>query len=166
MRGRSDTGVRTALPELLGAVDLGPLGQVSFAVADFDGWLRFHANVFGPFQVRRYVLDPTWVTCRGEPCSATIQVALGRLGDVEIEVIAVEQGDYPTAEYVRQHGDGVHHLGFYVTDLVSKQAALQSLGFEVIVEGGAPRGSRFCYLEGPKPLGHCVIELFQRAPTR
>jgi hypothetical protein len=43
----------------------------------------------------------------------------------------------------------------------AKEAELEAAGFETVLDGTTPRGSRFAYLEAPQRFGHTLIELIQ-----
>jgi len=148
------------LPEL----GLGPIDQVSFAVADLEAVLPAYVGIFGPFTTRRVTFDPALVSYRGQPAGASLLLAFGRSGDVEIELVQVEAGEAPAAEHVRRHGDGMHHVRVPVDDVATTRGRLEAAGFTTVLEGTSPRGSRFAYLEAPDRLGTTMLELLQQPP--
>jgi methylmalonyl-CoA mutase C-terminal domain/subunit len=89
-----------------------------------------------------------------------LRVGLARCGDVDVELIAVEAGDHPIADHLREHGPGLHHVAFEVDDLDARSAELQQHGFDLLMEGSAGNGIRFRHLKAPAPLGS-VFELMQ-----
>ena len=137
---------------------LGELDQVSFAVANVDDAVRRYEPVFGPFRVADIELDE--ILYRGEPSSVSLRVAFGRQGSIEIELVEVVAGRSPTADYLAERGEGVHHVRFQVADLSSTQAAMEEAGFTTSFYG-EKRGTRFAYLEAPEWLGATSIELLQ-----
>jgi hypothetical protein len=121
--------------------------------------------IFGEFTVLTATFaEGDDITYRGAPARATLKVALGRSGGVEIELIEVVEGEAPTLEHVRAHGDGLHHVRFPVADLLARQTALEGAGYETVLYGCRPSGLKFAYLEGPKALGHTLLELIEFAP--
>lgn len=141
--------------------DLGPIDQISFAVDDLDAALPRYAALFGEFTVRTVRLTPERVRYRGRPMSATLALGFARSGDVEIELVQVLDGDAPSLEHLRDHGEGLHHVRFRVADIEARKQVLVEAGYEIVVEGTTERGSSFAYLEAPAGLGHTVIELIQ-----
>ena len=100
------------------------------------------------------------VTYRGAPADAVLRLAFGRTAGIEIELVEVRRGEAPSLEHLREHGDGLHHVRFRVSDLDAKTEQLAAADFEVIFSGTTPR-SRFAYVQSPASLGHTVIELIQ-----
>jgi catechol 2,3-dioxygenase-like lactoylglutathione lyase family enzyme len=148
--------------ELSRRFDLGRVDQISFAVSDMDASLPVFRALFGEFTLRRAMLTPDNATYRGRPASATLLLAFGRSGDVEIELIEVEEGMAPPLEHIQRHGEGMHHVRFRVADHDAKNAELEAAGFTTILRGRTATGS-FSYLEAPDALGHSVVELIEFA---
>lgn len=142
-----------------GTFGLGRVSQVSFAVEDFDRSLAFYEALFGPFRTWRAEVDGSTFSYRGVPTECTLQIGLARCGDVDIELIAVEAGSHPISDHIREHGSGLHHVAFVVDDLDAKRVELESSGFEMITEGSAGTGIRFCQFRVPALLGSTVVEL-------
>ena len=143
---------------------LGPIDQVSFAVESIEAVLPLYSALFGEFVVRDVAFSPDRVTYRGQPAEAELKLAMGRSGDVEIELVEMRSGEGPALDHIGRHGQGLHHVRFMVEDMAAKAAALEARGFQRILEGTTPRGSGFMYFECPDLLGHTVIELVQPAP--
>jgi methylmalonyl-CoA/ethylmalonyl-CoA epimerase len=143
---------------------LGPIDQISFAVASVARALPAYEAVFGgPFTVRDVELDPACVSYRGAPADAVLRLAFGETAGIEIELVEVLRGEAPSIEHVRTHGEGLHHVRFQIADIEAKSAELAAAGFEVIFGGTTPSGSRFAYVEAPESFGYTVFELLQRA---
>jgi methylmalonyl-CoA/ethylmalonyl-CoA epimerase len=141
---------------------LGPIDQISFAVTSVEQSLPWYEALFGgPFSVRDVTLAPDAVTYRGAPADAVLRLAFGRTAGIEVELVEVLRGEAPSLEHLREHGDGLHHVRFRVTDLEAKKEQLTAAGFEVIFDGTTARGSSFTYVQAPASLGHTVIELIQ-----
>jgi len=140
---------------------LGPIDQISFAVTSVEQSLPWYEALFGgPFTVRDVTLAADAVTYRGAPVDAVLRLAFGWTAGIEVELVEVLRGEAPSLEHLREHGDGLHHVRFRVTDLEAKKEQLAAAGFEVIFDGTTPRGS-FTYVQAPASLGHTVIELIQ-----
>jgi hypothetical protein len=75
----------------------------------------------------------------------------------------VVSGDWPTLTWLDEHGEGLHHLRYPVSDAAVPRAALEAAGATVVLEGGG-EGYAFVYLESPH-LNGMVIELLQMAPA-
>ena len=121
---------------------LGPVDQISFAVSDMDAALPVYAALFGAVERRTVQFDPDLVRYRGEPTGATLELAFFRSGDLEIELVAIADGEAPSAEHLRRHGEGLHHVRFRVTDIDAKQSEMRDAGFETVIDGTTSRGAR------------------------
>jgi hypothetical protein len=121
--------------------------------------------MFGPFMVHEAVFTPSEVEYRGQPTTATIAVAVGRSGALQIELIQPVSGAVAFDEHLRRHGDGLHHVRYPVADMAAKRAELVVAGFGVVMEGHRANGTHWAYLEAPERFGHTLFELIQFPPS-
>jgi catechol 2,3-dioxygenase-like lactoylglutathione lyase family enzyme len=148
--------------DVAGRFGLGPIDQISFAVADADeAALRYAALFGGEFQV--IDADMPEILLRGRPASVRLRLGFGRTGPIEVELVQVVSGEYPTKDYLAKQGEGVHHVRFPVSDLKATQAAMEEADYTVTLEG-ASGGILFAYLESPDLAG-ATIELIQFPPS-
>jgi methylmalonyl-CoA/ethylmalonyl-CoA epimerase len=160
-READDQPAPAAASSIAAGFGLGPIDQISFAVASVEQSLPWYEALFGgPFTVRDVALTPDKVTYRGAPADAVLRLAFGCTAGIEIELVEVVRGEAPSLEHLREHGDGLHHVRFPVADLDAKTSQLTEAGFDVIFSGTTPR-SRFAYVQAPASLGYTVIELIQ-----
>lgn len=147
-----DAGAATRL-------ELGPIDQVSYVVADLDAALPVYTAIYGPFEVAEARMDACWV--RGATTDCTLKLAVNRDGPVEIELIEVLAGDTPHSEHLRAQGEGLHHVRFRVSSLDEKLELLAREGFEVVFVKRFGPSVAFAYLETPPQLGRSLIELLE-----
>lgn len=86
------------------------------------------------------------------------------MGGVDIELLEPTTSDGLNAEFLRDRGEGVHHMAFQVDNLDAAVAAAVEQGAQVILgptEGA--RGKRIVFLTGDE-LGGTIIELLE-TPT-
>lgn len=135
---------------------LGPIDQISFAVENVDEAVpRYTAMFGGPFTVFDVEQE---VTYRGEPTTTSLRLGFGRSGDVEVELVEVVSGEWPTLDWLREHGEGLHHLRYRVDDVDRTVADLERAGCQVTL---ASTGSfSYAYLETPQ-LNGMTIEILQ-----
>lgn len=151
--------------DLEGGLGLGPPDQISFAVADMDRAVSVLGPLFGEFDVRESVLAPGSVAFGGREGETRLRLGICRSGAVEIELVEVLEGDWPTVDHIDRHGPGLHHVRFVVDDLDAKSEQMRAVGFREVLRGASPRGSQFAYLEAPGALGSSMVELLEpRAP--
>jgi methylmalonyl-CoA/ethylmalonyl-CoA epimerase len=137
---------------------LGAIDQISFAVASIDDAVpRYTAMFGGPFSVMD--IPSLEVICRGRPTAASLRLAFGRTADIEVELVEVVSGDWPTLAWLAERGEGLHHLRYPVDDIAASRAEMEAAGFEVTLVGGSG-GVYFSYLEAPL-LNGMTIELIQ-----
>ncbi|MDI7277419.1 MAG: VOC family protein, partial [Anaerolineae bacterium] len=108
------------------------------------------------------------MTYRGRPADYRMRLALGWLGPLRIELIEPLAGESVYAEFVRQHGYGVHHLGVLVDDMATALAQARAAGLEMIMDGagfGPDGDGHYAYLDTESALG-VTIELIQRPRRR
>ena len=117
--------------------------------------------LFGQFDVRESVLVPGTVVYRGQEEEIRLRLGTCQSGSVEIELVEVLAGDWPTVDHIGRHGPGLHHVRFVVADLDAESAQMQAAGFREVLRGVSPRGSRFAYLEAPGVVGPSMVELLQ-----
>ena len=107
-------------------LDLGPVDQISYVVADLEAALPRYEALFGPFQVGESPLVDC--TIRGRKADCRLKLAINNRGPVEIELIQVLEGETPHSDHLREHGEGLHHVRFRVSDLERKLEELEREG--------------------------------------
>lgn len=96
---------------------------------------------------------------RGENVHYKGKIAFAKTGDIEIELIEPTEGESIWREFLRNKGDGVHHLGMYVKDLDKELARLKEEGIRVL-QSGETEHVRIAYMDTENILG-VIIELLQ-----
>jgi methylmalonyl-CoA/ethylmalonyl-CoA epimerase len=82
------------------------------------------------------------------------------MGQIQLELIHVLEGDVFHLEFLREHGEGVHHLGFFVPDFEAKLEQAKALGFELLQTD--PFGRFYAYLD-TRSVGGVIFELIASA---
>ncbi len=148
--------------DLAGRFGLGPIDQISFAVADVDEAVPRYAALFGgEFQV--VDTDLLDVLVDGRPESVSLRLGFGRTGAIEVELVQVVSGEYPVKDHLARRGESFHHVRFPVSDLRATQLAMQAEGYTVTLEG-ATGGILFAYLTSVDLAGG-TVELIQFPPV-
>jgi methylmalonyl-CoA/ethylmalonyl-CoA epimerase len=96
--------------------------QIGVVVADVDQATKYLTEIFGigPFRIVDW--PPEGRTdikkfYHGEPGDFTARMAFAELGPVELELIQPVSGESIWADFLRDHGGGIHHLRFNVNDI-------------------------------------------------
>jgi methylmalonyl-CoA/ethylmalonyl-CoA epimerase len=93
-----------------------------------------------------------------------MRLALSWIGPLRIELIQPLEGDTVYADFVRDHGYGVHHFGVRVEDMAAAIAEAEAAGLAITMDGagfGADGDGHYAYLDSEATLG-VTIELIQR----
>jgi methylmalonyl-CoA/ethylmalonyl-CoA epimerase len=136
---------------------LSPCEQVGFVVRDMDAALAMYEPLFGPFTMMEPGNDS--YSYRGKQADVDLQLAFGKSGDLEIELIAVKSGCSPHQEFLDSGREGMHHLRFRVDHLEPKVEQAQALGYENIWGKRFGEDTAVAYLVRPDdPL---IIELLE-----
>jgi len=97
----------------------------------------------------------TGTDAEGNPME--VKLAFAYMGDLEIELIEIKKGKILHSEFLEEHGEGLHHLGFFVDDVDGEAAKLVEQGAEIIIQ----RPGQWIYLDSGGP-GGVIFELMQR----
>jgi methylmalonyl-CoA/ethylmalonyl-CoA epimerase len=145
--------------------------QIALVVRDLDETVRQWHERFGVGPWHFYTYGKPLVprmTRHGEPCEYRMRVALANVGPMRIELIEPLEGDTVYAEFVRDHGYGVHHLGVLVDDMQAAFGLAREAGLEVTQDGagfGPDGDGHYAYLD-TEPLMGTTIELIERPRRR
>ena len=125
--------------------------QIGIVVQDVEKYVKFYQKIFGvePFPTVESTIN-----------SAKLKIILLELDTVEIELIQVVDGESIHSKFLRERGEGLHHLGFFVKDIEKELATLEKEGIKVLERGEVLGTVKFAYLDTEKTLG-IVIELIQ-----
>jgi 4-hydroxyphenylpyruvate dioxygenase-like putative hemolysin len=146
--------------ELKQQLQLPDLSQIGVVVEDLDRVASFLEASFGlgPFDVRELEAPNVWD--RGEEKHIKARIGSATLGQVELELIQIIEGDSVQLEFLRQHGEGLHHLGFRVKDFEAKLQQARAMGLELLQTG--PLGHFYAYLDARRHGGF-IFELIDEA---
>ena len=93
----------------------------------------------------------------GKPEDFKTQLAFCRVGNMVYELIQVLHGRTIYEDFLREHGEGIHHLGYEVSDLAKWTDAYRKIGIEPVMSGERV-GLKFAYFNTPE----IVVELIER----
>jgi methylmalonyl-CoA/ethylmalonyl-CoA epimerase len=107
--------------------------HLAIVVKDVHKAVDFYSKAFGLNfeEVAEHAL-PADVITRGKPTPYTMRVTFAQMGPIRLELVQVVEGECLYTEFLREHGEGVHHLGFEVADLEKEVANAEEQGLEMI----------------------------------
>jgi len=124
--------------------------QIGIIVKDVKATMKFYERMFG---------IESLPTVDFEMDFAKLRVGILRLGELQIELIQVLEGESIHSKFLEERGEGLHHLGFFVEDIEKELARLEEHGIKEL-ERGEAFGVKFAYLDTEKTLG-VILELLQ-----
>ncbi len=147
------------------------VAQICIIVPDLEEAVENFWHVFGVGPWHFYTYGKPLVrrmTRYGEPTEYKMRVALSYIGSMRVELIEPLEGDTVYAEFVREHGYGVHHLGVLVEDMAEALARAEAAGFAMTQDGagfGPDDDGHYAYLDTEEAIG-TTIELIERPRRR
>jgi catechol 2,3-dioxygenase-like lactoylglutathione lyase family enzyme len=155
-----------ALPFLQNGV-----AQVALVVEDLDKTVENYWKLYGIGPWYFYTYGKPLVkqmSYHGEASEYKMRIALSYLGPLRIELIELGEGDTVYADYVREHGYGVHHFGILVSDMEAALAEASAAGVSMLQDGagfGRDGDGHYAYLDTEDELG-IMLELIERPEGR
>jgi hypothetical protein len=139
--------------------------QVAVAVRNVDAAVRKYPDEYGIEPWTIYEFNPDTVKnmiIRGEPQTYSMKIALANLGGVELELIEPLDEKSIYAEFLREHGEGLHHLAFDVENYDDTMEFFFSRGHKIL-QGGRSNGETYTYLDTRNDLVF-ITEIYKRPP--
>jgi len=135
--------------------------QVGVVVKSIDETIKYYEKVFGfgPWETR-YVDYPN-ATYYGEIAGYRGKRAFFYLGPIQIELIELIDGKTIHEAFLKEKGEGVHHIAIEVNNLEESERSAEKAGLKVIQSFTRPDGSGFAYLDTDR-TGGLIFELIQR----
>jgi methylmalonyl-CoA/ethylmalonyl-CoA epimerase len=148
------------------------LEQAGFVVRNAEKSAEFLWNTFGIGPWDLIDLDAELsdeTTYYGKPAKYSFRLARTqkKVGGVEIELIESLEGDTIYRDFLRDHGEGFHHMGWHkVKSLEAFKETIRILekaGFPCIMSGRVPLGV-FAYFDTNKVF-HTILEVIYESPS-
>lgn len=125
--------------------------HVGIAVRDLDAAIALYARLFSTAVAHRETIEEQGV-----------EEALLPVGDSYIQLLRPLAPDTPVGKFIEKRGEGVHHVGYGVSDVAKMLEHLKAEGTSLIDEHPRPgsRGTTIAFLH-PKSVGGVLVELVQ-----
>ncbi len=147
------------------------IAQTAIVVEDLERTVEKYWEVFGVGPWHFYTYEKPLVkemSYQGKPADYAMRIALSYFGPSRIELIEAKRGDSVYADFVREHGYGVQHLGLLVDDMQAAIALAEAAGYAVVQDGsgfGLDGDGHYAYLDTAEDLG-VMLELIERPKGR
>ncbi|MFZ0216626.1 MAG: VOC family protein [Candidatus Dormiibacterota bacterium] len=114
-----------------------PVGQVGIVVRDLDRALDHYARLWGVgrwslYTYGTHVLTSTTFRGRGEPYAMRLALNSER---PQVELIESTLGPNLYEEWLTAHGEGIHHLGYFVESIAESVQGMERAGYPAVQTG-------------------------------
>lgn len=136
--------------------------QIGIVVRDVERTAERYAEVFGiPKPEIVLIAADSFANTRyrGQPSNAHGKAAFFDMGSVQLELIEPVGAPSTWEEFLRIHGEGIHHIAFRVEQFDEAKAFLEAHGMPVVQSGGW-EGGQYAYIDSVSPLG-AMLELLK-----
>ena len=125
--------------------------HIGIAVKDLDQSEALYSNLFGTKPYKREVVE-----------SENVITSFFKVGPNKIELLQSLNPEGVIAKYVDKKGEGIHHIAYAVTDILSEMKRLEGEGFRLLSEHPKKGADNkwVCFLH-PKTAGGVLVELCQ-----
>ena len=129
------------------------IDHVAIAVNDLDAAIAWYEDVFDATVVHRETVE-----------SDGVAEALIKGAESYIQLLTPTRDDSPVAKYLAKRGEGLHHVGYRVSDCTAALASLKAAGSRLIDEAPRPgsRGTMVAFVHPSTSFG-TLIELVQES---
>ena len=134
------------------------INQVGVVVHDVEKAAKFMEESFG-IKFITFQMPEARAILRGKEVSFITKIGLARVGNIDLELMQIVQGEHIVKEFLEKHGPGIHHLGIYVDDLNKEVKDWTDRGGKVVQRTAHPDGIGTAYLDTENELGSLYIEL-------
>jgi methylmalonyl-CoA/ethylmalonyl-CoA epimerase len=125
--------------------------HVGVAVKNVEQMLAIYSQI-GDFEVRQT-----------EVAAQKAKIVLMKAGDTSVEFLEPTSEDSTLAKFIRERGEGLHHIAFEVEDIAKTTEDLKGRGFRFIYDKAADGkfGGKVNFMH-PKSTGGILVELTQK----
>lgn len=134
--------------------------QICFITEDIEKTMKFYQDVMGVEKWDYVVEDtsekrPAPHLTHGKEIPIRFKLAKTLWNNIEIELVEPVSGDSIYAEWVKEHGYGMHHLYLEVTDFDEAVKEFSSR-YEIIQEAVSYLGTKVIFFDSTKDLGYQI----------
>ena len=134
--------------------------QIGIVVKNIDETVKYYAEIFGigPFEILE--VNYTDATYYGQKAGYRGKRAFTKMGPITIELIELIEGKTIHEAFLKEKGEGLHHIGFAVKDLKESVRTAEKMGLKVTQGWQREDGLGFAYLDSDK-IGGVIFEMIQ-----
>ncbi len=139
-------------------LDSNILWQIAIVVSDIEATARNYAELFGMEMPEILVSGTGQDECvyyNGEYSPAVHKLAFLKMGMLQLELIQPNSAPSTWKDFMEQHGEGIHHIAFFVKDNAQTLEFLEKRGIMPLQKGIFTVGS-YNYMDTIDKLGVIV----------
>lgn len=127
------------------------INHVGIAVKDLEAAVETFGKIFQFGEIHRETVE-----------TQKVNVASFKVGDVLIELTSPTDENSPIAKFIEKKGEGIHHIGFNTSDIVSDLGRLAESGINLINKEPQPgaHDMQIAFMH-PKSTGGVLMEICQ-----
>jgi methylmalonyl-CoA/ethylmalonyl-CoA epimerase len=131
--------------------ELTEIDHVAIAVRDLDAAARWYEETLGATVAHRERIE-----------SDGVEEALLKVADSYVQLLTPTREDSPVARYLERRGEGIHHVGYRVTDCAAALQSMKAAGATVIDAAPRPgsRGTTVAFVH-PRSAFGALVELVE-----
>jgi methylmalonyl-CoA/ethylmalonyl-CoA epimerase len=136
------------------------IAHVCIIVRDLERAMERFRSIWGTGPFRVLDSDHPDGIVHGKKIHYSGRVAFAQAGPIEIELIEPGEGESIWWEFLRDKGEGVHHVAVFVPDLQEEMAKYKEKDIEVLQTGETER-VKLAYMD-TKAFGGVIVELLEK----
>jgi methylmalonyl-CoA/ethylmalonyl-CoA epimerase len=131
------------------------IDHVGIAVVDLEAAVDHYRRAFG--------IEPVH---REKVADQGVEEVLFQAGTSFIQLLGALGPDTPVGRFLEKRGEGVHHVGYRVSDLAAALERLKEAGIPLVDQAPRPgsRGTMVAFVH-PKGMGGVLVELVAEPST-
>jgi methylmalonyl-CoA/ethylmalonyl-CoA epimerase len=138
------------------------IAQIGILVHDIEKTSQAYADFFGaknPGWSLTDIVDKAETEFKGNSTDARAKLAFFDMGSLQLELIEPDQHPSTWREYLNQHGEGPHHIAFYIKGMKEKITLMERSQMP-LMQKGEYTGGRYAYMDTFKDL-KIILELLE-----
>ena len=150
--------------EIKNILGLSDPDQICIVVRNLKDTADYYSTVLGigPFVFPHIEYEE--IAYHGKPSEGYWEMAFARLGTFELELSCPVRPPSIYADFLNEHGEGLHHIGFDVKNMEEVLRRAGRNGIKVLMSGRTKTGG-FAHLD-TRRFGGSIFEIIQRPARR
>jgi len=143
-------------------ITLPPPHHIAIAVSNLEVAIDGYRNILGIVAWELIEVKPPILHKQiylGKPADFTYKLAFVKIGPIQLELVQPVSGRNAYSDFLAEHGEGLHHIGYTVDDIEETTLSMNKQGFATLMSGGFLDGG-FAYYDTVDSL-KCILEAYQ-----